>query len=170
MNYSSPWTDDREAELRRRWLDGESASEIARALGRDVSRSAVIGKIHRLGIAKRGLPPTARPWSTGPRRVAPRKAPAVAAVVGALPQTRVASPPPPPSLPVARPRALDATGCRWPVGDPSASGFHYCEAEPVAGRVYCAPHCRKAGLSDSPKVVSVMGRCAQPFSFRHGGR
>lgn len=47
------WTDERVAELRRLWDEGKSASQIERAVGAP-SRSAVIGKVHRLGLEKRG--------------------------------------------------------------------------------------------------------------------
>ena len=43
------WTDDRVEILTKLWGEGLSASQIARELG-DVTRNAVIGKVHRLGI------------------------------------------------------------------------------------------------------------------------
>jgi GcrA cell cycle regulator len=48
------WTEDRIATLRRLWDGGRSASEIALALG-GVTRNAVIGKVHRLGIGRRTI-------------------------------------------------------------------------------------------------------------------
>lgn len=50
------WTDDRVALLRAMWADGvSSAADIADALGlgRQAGRSAVIGKIHRLGLGRK---------------------------------------------------------------------------------------------------------------------
>ena len=44
------WTDDRVEILKKLWAEGLSASQIARELG-DVTRNAVIGKVHRLGLA-----------------------------------------------------------------------------------------------------------------------
>lgn len=52
---SSGWTDDRLTLLRTMWNDGKSASQIADALG-GVSRNAVIGKAHRLGLKSRPSP------------------------------------------------------------------------------------------------------------------
>ncbi len=49
------WNEERTATLRKLWLEGMSASQVARQLG-GVSRSAVIGKVHRLGIAVRDIP------------------------------------------------------------------------------------------------------------------
>lgn len=47
------WTDERVDLLSRLWLDGKSASQIAAALGGGLTRNAVIGKVHRLGLAGR---------------------------------------------------------------------------------------------------------------------
>ena len=47
------WTDERVDLLSRLWLEGKSASQIAAALGGGLTRNAVIGKVHRLGLAGR---------------------------------------------------------------------------------------------------------------------
>lgn len=62
----SDWTDERKAELMQRWAAGDSAEIIAGAMG--VTRNAIIGKIHRLGLPGRKTT-TRRP----PVRVLPRK-------------------------------------------------------------------------------------------------
>src|ERR1700753_1247832 len=49
------WTDERVDLLKKLWLDGLSASQIAKQLG-GVTRNAVIGKVHRLGLAGRAAP------------------------------------------------------------------------------------------------------------------
>ncbi len=49
------WNDERVATLRKLWTDGLSASQIAKQLG-GVTRNAVIGKVHRLGLAGRPRP------------------------------------------------------------------------------------------------------------------
>ena len=46
------WTEERIKELRQLWSEGQSASKIAERLG-GVTRNAVIGKIHRLGLSNR---------------------------------------------------------------------------------------------------------------------
>lgn len=51
------WTDERVEKLETLWTDGKSATDIAEELG-GVSRNAVIGKIHRLGLAGKGGTPT----------------------------------------------------------------------------------------------------------------
>lgn len=51
------WTDDRVELLKKMWNDGHSASQIAKELG-GVTRNAVIGKVHRLGLSNRNAPET----------------------------------------------------------------------------------------------------------------
>src|SRR5580700_2309548 len=60
------WTDERVELLKKLWSDGLSASQIAAELG-GITRNAVIGKVHRLGLSGR-----AKSTSTGAPR--PRKA------------------------------------------------------------------------------------------------
>ncbi|MDP3959455.1 MAG: GcrA family cell cycle regulator [Pseudorhodobacter sp.] len=47
-----PWTDERVETLTKMWAEGQSASQIAKELG-SVTRNAVIGKVHRLGLSNR---------------------------------------------------------------------------------------------------------------------
>ena len=49
------WTEDRVATLTKLWAEGLSASQIAKELG-EVTRNAVIGKVHRLGLSGRAKP------------------------------------------------------------------------------------------------------------------
>ncbi|HEY9011055.1 MAG TPA: GcrA family cell cycle regulator [Devosia sp.] len=64
------WTDERVELLKKLWLEGLSASQIAGVLGEGVTRNAVIGKVHRLKLSGR-----AKPASSAPRvRTAPRPA------------------------------------------------------------------------------------------------
>lgn len=76
------WTDERVSRLTKLWQDGLSASQIAADLG-GVTRNAVIGKVHRLGMSNRDKPPgtggkkaaTAdKPASTQRRKSEPRRA------------------------------------------------------------------------------------------------
>jgi GcrA cell cycle regulator len=72
------WTDERVETLKKLWLDGLSASQIASFLG-GVTRNAVIGKVHRLGLSGRAAPSQpARPaFKAGrPARPAPGATPA----------------------------------------------------------------------------------------------
>ncbi len=72
------WTDERIEQLRQMWERGMTASQIAEELG-GVSRNAVIGKAHRLGLQARPSPVKATDASAKPAGTAqPRKAPAPA--------------------------------------------------------------------------------------------
>jgi GcrA cell cycle regulator len=52
------WTDERVETLKKMWAEGQSASQIAKELG-GVTRNAVIGKVHRLGLSNRVGPGSA---------------------------------------------------------------------------------------------------------------
>ena len=69
------WTDERVELLKKMWGEGQSASQIAKELG-GVTRNAVIGKVHRLGLSNRTTGATAKP--AGPAATAPaaKEAPA----------------------------------------------------------------------------------------------
>ncbi|HEY6733462.1 MAG TPA: GcrA family cell cycle regulator [Roseiarcus sp.] len=160
------WTDEIVEQLKQHWIDGKSASQIAGLLGNGVTRNAVIGKVHRLGLAGRAkTPSTSIPR---PRRLAP---PPVHRVAG----PRLSSPAPrimrgatafalaPEALSelerqeefesVVLPMSLRVTivelkesMCRWPLGDPATSEFRYC-GSPAASGPYCTYH---GGLAYQP--------------------
>ena len=68
MESAGGWTEERVELLKKLWLEGLSASQIAGVLGEGVTRNAVIGKVHRLKLTGR-----AKPASSAPRaRTAPR--------------------------------------------------------------------------------------------------
>lgn len=138
------WTEERVALLKKLWLEGLSASQIAKQLG-GVTRNAVIGKVHRLGLSGRATPsqpprpafktprpprPAASPGSLAPRRIAP---------VLADPQ---------PVYYVEEPGSatvltLGAHMCKWPIGDPSSDAFTFCGRRIGEGS-YCQEHARVA--------------------------
>ena len=62
------WTDERVELLKKLWLDGLSASQIAKQLG-GVTRNAVIGKVHRLGLSGRAAPSKPAAHGRSRRRV-----------------------------------------------------------------------------------------------------
>jgi len=61
------WTDDRVATLKKLWMEGLSASQIAGELGEGVTRNAVIGKVHRLKLSGRAKPAPSAPRARKPR-------------------------------------------------------------------------------------------------------
>jgi GcrA cell cycle regulator len=85
------WTDERVGTLKKLWLDGLSASQIAKQLG-GVTRNAVIGKVHRLGLSGRAAPSQpARTVFKAPRpsRPVPPPAPVVRRAEAVAPQLPV---------------------------------------------------------------------------------
>ena len=77
-----PWTEDRVETLKKLWADGLSASQIAGKLGMGVTRNAVIGKVHRLGLSNRvtgaGIPEESDDEAVEVTAAAPAAAPAAA--------------------------------------------------------------------------------------------
>jgi GcrA cell cycle regulator len=148
---STAWTDDRVGRLKQLWTDGLSAREIARALG-GVTRNAVIGKLHRLGLlGSRGpvsAKPRRRPARTAPvarRRLAPK-----------IPRTsRETAPALDWPGEVAGVEALGPHHCRWPIGDPRDDGFSFCGRRAEAGP-YCPAHCAVAFVRDGARAVDTV--------------
>jgi len=148
------WTDDRVEQLKKLWESGLSASQIALELG-NVTRNAVIGKVHRLGLSGRAKSPS----SAAPR---PRKArPAPQMMRSTRPVSRgntalahafdVEMEPDPIAhdnvVPMSQRLSLlelnEAT-CHWPVGDPSSPEFFFCGGKALNSLHYCAHHSRIA--------------------------
>ncbi|WP_420472139.1 GcrA family cell cycle regulator, partial [Brevundimonas sp. FT23042] len=69
------WTEDRVGALKKLWLEGQSASQIAKQLGGGVTRNAVIGKVHRLGLSGRAAPSQPARATFRPSRPRPTPAP-----------------------------------------------------------------------------------------------
>jgi len=85
------WTDERIESLKSLWEKGLTASQIADDLG-GVSRNAVIGKAHRLGLQSRPSPVKpndAEP--AAPRKAAPAPAPVVEPTVAAVVMPKAAA-------------------------------------------------------------------------------
>jgi GcrA cell cycle regulator len=136
------WTTERVDQLRRFVEAGFSCGQIAGEIG--LTRNAVIGKIHRLGLWRR-IDPALRA-KTRPRRAAVfsqrRTLQVVFAAAGA-------------ASTAAADEAVDTTKrcslldlaagkCRWPISDPGANDFCFCGNEAVGGFSYCVGHARLA--------------------------
>ena len=163
------WTDERVELLKKMWGEGQSASQIAKELG-GVTRNAVIGKVHRLGLSNRA----------GASAPAPEKKPAKAAsssskaakpaakatekvvevtVTPRKPIVPAGQPlPPQPSANEISPEALATVRevektskkitlmeltertCKWPIGDPATDDFWFCGLAVQHGKPYCEAH------------------------------
>jgi GcrA cell cycle regulator len=129
------WTDERIAMLRKLWLDGLSAGQIAKQLG-GVTRNAVIGKVHRLGLVSTGraapstpflrapkAPKPARPIEQKPRAALPKSTQASTSAAVATPHVFVDRIESPGSMTIL---TSSKYRCKWPIGDPSSDGFSLC--------------------------------------------
>src|SRR5690242_15441938 len=147
------WSDERVEQLKKLWESGLSASQIAAELG-NVTRTAVIGKVHRLGLSGRAKAPStaappprkARPPQMGrvsrPRsRGNPALAQAFEVEVEADPIAYDNVVPMSQRLTLLQ---LNEATCHWPVGDPSSPEFFFCGGPALASLPYCAYHSRVA--------------------------
>lgn len=132
------WTDERIATLTKMWEGGSTASQIAEELG-GVSRNAVIGKAHRLGLKARPSPVKANDTKANDAKASDRPEPVAAAPKPAKPAAEpVRAPQPAPRpAPTAVPRPAPAPAAAAAPVDSPVSG----EAPPVK-----APQ---------PRIVSV---------------
>jgi len=150
------WTDERVETLKKLWQEGHSASQIAKQLG-GVTRNAVIGKVHRLGLSGRAAPsqparplykPARPPRASAAPSPAPQAAPRRAVTASETPVT--SRPAPVPALPVieepgtATVLTLGTKMCKWPIGDPSSDEFTFCGRRAGEGAPYCVEHARLA--------------------------
>ena len=150
MEAGLGWTDDRVALLRRLWEDGQSASKIAAQLG-GVTRNAVIGKVHRLGLAGRARGGEEGQVAAPPSKIVEIET-AIAVVETQAPEpVAILSHRPTPPVPAPEPVALQVSQrvtimdlresmCRWPLGDPTTPEFRFCGARSITGLPYCTHH------------------------------
>ena len=132
------WTDDRVEKLRELWDKGLSASQIAKELAEGVTRNAVIGKAHRMGLASR----------PSPVKSDPAKRAAAAA------KKKNEKKPPAKSAPSSgKVTILDLTEsmCKWPIGHPGETNFHFCGKPSQPTFPYCATHCVEAYQVQQPR-------------------
>lgn len=173
------WTDERIELLVKMWSDGCSAAEISRELGW-VTRNAVIGKVHRLGLSRSSkvLAEKEKNNST-PTRSAPCRS-------GCFKPDVPAAPPKHSAAVAVEDEAvkLNADGdikpigvklfdlllwqCRWPLGDFKEKAELFCGHRRVeSGRngtlpfMYCAHHCRIAYRAPASPEVRERARKAR---------
>ncbi len=156
------WTEERVELLRKLWLEGLSASRIAAELAGGVTRNAVIGKVHRLGLSGRVKAQTAMA-RRATRPQAPTRAPMQQRAVAMPMRGNTALAVETRSMPALMPHRASSESnvvpmaenvtimdlresmCRWPVGDPSSSEFRYCGGKaPIGEGPYCSFHSRMA--------------------------
>lgn len=144
------WTDERVALLKKFWVEGKTAAEIAKLIG-GVTRNAVIGKAHRLKLSGR-VSPIQENEEAGNIVRTPRKLPEgrtqrVVRVTNRDMISAVVTP----AIDVdfcvgegVQLVELKESMCRWPIGDPKEEGFKFCGGKTAEGMTYCDHHCRAA--------------------------
>ena len=148
------WTDDRVEQLKKLWESGLSANQIAAELG-NITRNAVIGKVHRLGLSGRAKSPS----SAAPRQRKVRAPQHMMRISRPMARGNTAlahafdveAEPDPIAfdnvVPMNQRRTLlelTEDTCHWPVGDPGSTEFFFCGGKALGGLPYCAHHSRVA--------------------------
>ena len=138
-NSIMSWTEEKTEKLKKLWAEGHTASQIARMLGDNISRNAVIGKAHRLNLAGR----TQSRMISSPkinnnqyqkkanlhRKIRrPRGLRAIVIEKDFEPEN-----------PTSLENLTDKT-CRWPIGHPDEKDFYFCGRTPMDDRIYCKLH------------------------------
>ena len=163
------WTDERIKQLRQLWSEGQSASKIAEKLG-GVTRNAVIGKIHRLGLSnrsensenkiitkKRGRPAKVKNTDNFQKQIDNSKNKKFSQInsdkfddlhvdgledaKNTLPEATLAN------IAELEENAkklnlmeLTERTCKWPIGDPATENFWFCGHPSEQGKPYCSTH------------------------------
>ena len=152
------WTDERVELLKKLWIDGLSASQIAAQLG-GVPGNAFRGMGHGLIVSARPkrAPPTRRPPTAG-RAASPPHRPAARTYVAGNTALKIHAHPAPRRVPSPVPiedlvvpislnvslMDLNDSMCKWPIGDPTAENFCFCGHRNFNGLPYCEYHSRIA--------------------------
>lgn len=153
------WTDDRILRMKKCLDDGMSAAEIAAELG-GVTRNAVIGKAHRLGLfgfsGRKGAKPATtrttranysqRPKGQKIERIRAARNRSDAPKTTSLPLEKN-------QIPTASITTLKDHTCRWPIGDPLHESFGYCGMEGADNpkQPYCPAHAHLAVAETTPR-------------------
>ena len=162
------WTPEQISELTRLWGEGLTTAEIGKRLG--ISKNAVVGKAHRLHLPARPSPikrtgprpqifrqtAASRPSQPSAPRLpqAPRepRIPTAAQQTSAAALKALANQPSAKRLPMM---ALSASTCRWPIGDPGDTEFHFCGERSLDGKPYCSAHASIAYVKMKPKTEAA---------------
>ncbi len=174
-NQKLPWTDERVELLKKMWAEGLSASQIAAKLAGGVTRNAVIGKVHRMGLSGRvtrtrvSTPRTrkTREPSLPGRSSTGASAPSTANAYRTVGNAALRVAPVERTEPIHEPvpirvadipegervtvLTLSDKTCRWPIGDPSHADFCFCGKPPKEGAPYCPGHSAIAYQTNSDR-------------------
>ena len=121
MENNSVWDEQKLNKLKKLWDEGLPITKIGIEIG--VSRNAIAGKAHRLGLPKRNSPISK---SGDPRKNQ-----------NTLSKNTVQQLPLKITL---REVEWSRNRCCWPIGDPKLPGFSFCGTSIIPGRPYCEEH------------------------------
>ena len=124
------WTNEKIELLKKLWDEGLTASRIAHEIG-DMTRNAVIGKAHRLGLSGRMQSKSKNSSISIVRKK--KNSPYNKKIIEISSQVDEPMNPTP---------FLDIKDgmCRWPLGEPGENDFKFCGQEIFPGRPYCDKH------------------------------
>ena len=128
MDNNSVWNEEKLDKLKSLWDKGLPITKIGLELG--VSRNAIAGKAHRLGLPKRNSPIS----KSGDPRKNENK-------------TDIQTDKELPLKLLLRDVEWSRNRCCWPLGDPKLPGFSFCGTSIIPGRPYCEEHSKLAYTS-----------------------
>lgn len=153
---ATAWTDERIGRLKTLWLEGRTAEFISRDLGCGVSRSAVLGKVHRLGLSAGRVAQTPKTSGARPKPKTKPKPKGASPTSQARPDAALPASGTPPLGRGCGARTILSvrrSDCRWPFGDPLRPGFSLCGC-PVTRGAFCAEH---AAIAYRPRPETSQG-------------
>lgn len=180
MNEKIDWTEADRLLLADLWGQGLSASAIGLQMKR--SKNSVLGAVHRMNLPGRASPIPAK--GSGAPQLRRQPMPGVPKARGeqVLGGSALGLMPAVAAVPVAvEPKpGVASRPCCWPLGDPKARDFRFCEAAGVPGRPYCAEHHALAYIpqversaanvaADEARRAAAHARMAASGGFSVGG-
>ena len=121
MENNSVWDEEKLNKLKKLWDEGLPITKIGIEIG--VSRNAIAGKAHRLGLPKRNSPISKSGDPRKNQEISPKNTSK--------------------QLPLKimlREVEWSRNRCCWPIGDPKLPGFSFCGTSIIPGRPYCEEH------------------------------
>ena len=121
MENNSVWDEHKLNKLKQLWDEGLPITKIGIEIG--VSRNAIAGKAHRLGLPKRNSPISKSGEPRKNRETSSKNN------IQQLPLKIM-----------LREVEWSRNRCCWPIGDPKLPGFSFCGTSIIPGRPYCEEH------------------------------
>ena len=130
------WTDESVEKLRRLWMQGLTANEIAKQLG--VTKNAIVGKVHRLCLTARPSPIKVKEQEEEISEVTVNEE--IEEGASCEFNAKAAAKQRAEELTNIKLVDLDSHTCRWPIGDPRDDDFCFCGKKVRSGQTYCDEH------------------------------